>query len=603
MLNSDKGGDKNSLIGMVIISLLFAVMMFMNSDEEQPVKDAEAATSTEISEGNSSVKEPVEDALPIEASFADVDTNGVPVKKENETITLENDKVKIEFESLGARVTSAFIKDYKKYDGTPLNLIHGDKSNFDLVFAKEGRKVHTNRLIFDVKQSKTDDGQAIVFSHKDAKGGQISFYYVLKNDSYELDFDVKSKNLENQLGLDSKVKMAMNIVVPRQEKNLKNERNLTTLFYNDNEEVDNLSESSDDDEIIEQAKWFAFKGQFFSTVLTSENGFSGLDMRTIRQSDNDEEYVKDLRVETSMKIKDEINLDFKLYFLPNNFKQLKSYEQDFQYLIPLGWGIFGWINRFVVIEIFHFLEGFDLNYGLVIFIMALVIKLALFPLTKKSYTSMAAMRVLKPQLDELKAKHPDDPAKQQQEQMALYSKAGVSPLSGCLPMLAQMPILFALFRFFPASIELRQQSFLWADDLSTYDNVYNLGFDIWQYGSHVSLFALLMAASSFIQMIYNSQNNASGGDNPMAKQMKYMMYFMPIIFLGVMNSYAAALSYYYFIANMMTFAQQYWIRRKTDDAAILAKIEAKQKDPNNKGGNRIQRRMEEMMKQQQQMKK
>lgn len=601
MLNSDKGGDKNSLIGMVLISLIFAFMMFTNADEEQPTDDTKAATTEASAED--SPKESVEDALPIEASFAEVDTNGVPVKKENETFTLENDKVKIEFESLGARVTSAIIKDYKKYDGAPLNQVHGDKSNFDLIFAKEGRKVHTNRLIFDVKQSKTDEGQAIVFSHRDAKGGELSFIYVLKNDSYELDFDVKSKNLENQLGIDSKVKMAMNIVVPRHEKNLDNERNLTTLFYHDGEEVDNLSEGSNDEEVIEQAKWFAFKGQFFSTVLTSEKMLTDVDMRTVRQPDSDEEYVKDLRVETSMKVKDEIDLDFKLYFLPNHFKQLKSYEQDFQYLIPLGWGIFGWINRFVVIEIFHFLEGFNLNYGLVIFIMALVIKLALFPLTKKSYTSMAAMRVLKPQLDKIKEKFPDDQMKQQQEQMALYSKAGVSPLSGCLPMLAQMPILFALFRFFPASIELRQQPFLWADDLSTFDNILNLGFDIPFYGSHVSLFALLMAASSFIQMIYNNQNNATAGDNPMAKQMKYMMYFMPIIFLGVMNSYAAGLSYYYFIANMMTFAQQYWIRKRTDDAAILAKIEAKQKDPNNKGGNRFQRRMEEMMKQQQQMKK
>jgi len=603
MLNSDKGGDKNSLIGMIIISLLFAVMMFMNSDEEQQPSNAETATTTETQVDDKASKESVGEALPIEASFADVDTNGVPVKKENEVFALENDKVKIEFESLGARVTSAYIKDYKKFDKTPLNLIHGDKSNFDLVFAKEGRKVHTNRLIFDVKQSKTDEGQAIVFSHRDAKGGELSFIYVLKNDSYELDFDVKSKNLENQLGIDSKLKMAMNIVVPRQEKNLDNERNLTTLFYHDSEEVDNLSEASDDEEIIEKANWFAFKGQFFSTVLRSEKEFTNLDMRTIRQSDNDQEYVKDLRVETSIKIKDEIDLDFTLYFFPNHFKQLKSYEQDFQYLIPLGWGIFGWINRFVVIEIFHFLEGFDLNYGLIIFLMALAIKIALFPLTKKSYTSMAAMRVLKPQLDEIKEKNPDDQMKQQQEQMALYSKAGVSPLSGCLPMLAQMPILFALFRFFPASIELRQQPFLWAEDLSTFDNILNLGFEIPFYGSHVSLFALLMAASSFIQMIYNSQNTATGGDNPMAKQMKYMMYFMPIIFLGVMNGYAAALSYYYFIANMMTFAQQYWIRKKTDDKAILAKIEAKQKDPNSKSGNRFQRRMEDMMKQQQQMKK
>lgn len=601
MLNTDKGGDKNSLIGMVIIALLFAVFMFMNPDEEQVEEKKDEPTKTE--EVVTSKTKVNEDA-PVELSFANVDSNGVPVIKANETIVLENEKVKLEFETLGARVTSAYLKDYKKFDKTPLNLLHGDQSDLDVVFAKEGKKVHSNRLVFDAKQTKTEDGQALSFSYVDQKGGVLIFNYILKNNSYELDFDVKSKNLENQLGVDPKLKLAMNIVVPRHEKNIDNERNLTTLFYHDGEEVDNLSEASDDEETIESAKWVGFKDQFFTTVLTSEKAFSNIDLKTVRQADTDSNYVKDLRLETSIKIKDEINLDFKLYFLPNNFKQLKEFKQDFQYLIPLGWGIFGWINRFVVIEIFHFLEGFDLNYGLVILIMALLIKLALFPLTKKSYTSMAAMRVLKPQLDEIKEKYPDDQMKQQQEQMALYGKVGVSPLSGCLPMLAQMPILFALFRFFPASIELRQQSFLWADDLSTFDNIFNLPFDIPFYGAHVSLFALLMAASSFIQMIYNQSNSATaGGDNPMAQQMKYMMYFMPIIFLGVMNSYAAALSYYYFIANMMTFGQQYWIRKRTDDAAILAKIEAKQKDPNSKKGNRLQRRMEDMMKQQQETKK
>ncbi|MGB0998700.1 MAG: membrane protein insertase YidC [Flavobacteriales bacterium] len=594
----NKGGDKKTLIAMVLIGLIFAWTM-TNMPEEKPKEDSPNTEQSTEQDKHEVQKE----ELPVVPSFSTVGDSSAPVVAQtNETILIENNKLTLEFETLGGQVKSAILKEYQTYDKQPLDLMDGEKSDFDLVFAKQGKKVHTNRLMFDYDLVTEGDNQKLTFTHKDELGGELHFIYTLNEDDYHVGFDVKSINMEDQLGLDPKLKLAMQIMVPRHEKNIENERNLTTVFYRDSEEVDYLSETSEDQETIQSVKWVAFKDQFFSTILRSDQSFPEMEMKTVLQNEKNETDVKALYAETTIKLKDEIDLDLHLYFVPNHFKTLKTYGEDFQYLIPLGWGIFGWINRFVVIEMFHFLEGFNLGYGLIILIMALVIKIALFPLTKKSYTSMAAMRVLKPELDKIKEKH-SDPAEQQQAQMKLYSQAGVSPLSGCLPMLLQMPILFALFRFFPASIELRQESFLWADDLSTFDNVMDLGFHIPLYGAHISLFALLMALSSFLQMIFNNNNNAASSGNPMADQMKYMMYFMPVIFLGVMNSYAAALSYYYFIANMMTFAQQLWIRKTTNDEKILAKIEANKSKPKKGAMNRFQRRMEEMMKEQEKAKK
>jgi YidC/Oxa1 family membrane protein insertase len=288
------------------------------------------------------------------------------------------------------------------------------------------------------------------------------------------------------------------------------------------------------------------------------------------------------------------SIPLQIYFGPNHYETLSAYNMELERMIPLGWGIFRWVNKYAVIPIFNWLDNSITNYGIIILIMTLIIKMVLAPFTLKAYKSQAKMKVLKPEIDKINEKHKDkDPMKAQQETMALYKKTGVNPLGGCIPMLLQMPILFALFRFFPASIELRQKSFLWADDLSSYDSVLNLPFEIPFYGDHVSLFTLLMTVSTILYTRMNSQMSG-----PQMAQMKWMMYLMPIMFLGFFNNYAAGLSYYYFLANMVTFGQQFVMRKYfIDEAAILTQMENNKKKPVKKS--KFQKRLEEMAKRQQ----
>mgnify|MGYP000054436545 CR=1 FL=1 len=594
-----KKTDKNALIGMLILGFLL-LLMNLNTPSEEESKEVETPSTEQVNTPEKSRTAPVANLGDSTQLVLNQDKFGAFAQAalvqgiSDAYSTLENDLIKVKIAHKGARVVDVVLKDYKKFDQSELSLIHEDSSKFDLSFYANNRQINTSDFNFVAKEN----GNSVSLFLNVNENSFIEYRYVLNSESYELKFSIHTVGMSDYLQAGSDMTLHWALDVPRQEKNEENERNLTTVYYKENGEVDNLSKVGDDSELIDKVEWVAFKDQFFSTILEPKSDFSKVEMATVSLGSS-KNYVEKLSTKTSFEANGNASYDFSFYYVPNNFKSLRKFKNDFEYLIPLGWGIFGWINRFFVIELFHFLDGMDLNYGLIIFIVALVIKMLLYPFTKKSYKSMAAMRVLKPQLDEIKEKYPDDSAKQQQETMSLYSSAGVSPLSGCLPMLAQMPILFALFNFFPASIELRQQGFLWATDLSSYDSIFDLPFSIPMYGQHISLFALLMAMSSYLQILYNNQSSAT--TNQQMPQMKYMMYFMPVIFLGVMNSYAAALSYYYFIANMMTFAQQQWIRRSVKDEDLLAKIQARQSDPNKK--NRLQRRLEDMTKMQEQTKK
>jgi YidC/Oxa1 family membrane protein insertase len=288
----------------------------------------------------------------------------------------------------------------------------------------------------------------------------------------------------------------------------------------------------------------------------------------------------------------EKSADFQFYFGPNHFQTLKEAGHDLQKQIPLGWGIFGWVNKFLVIPVFNWLDGYALNYGIIILLLTLIIKSILFPFQYKSYLSQAKMRVLKPEIDDLNKKYEnDDPMKKQQALMGLYKEAGVNPLGGCLPLLLQLPILLAMFNFFPNAIELRQKAFLWADDLSTYDSILTLPFSIPAYGDHVSLFALLMTIST---IIYTMMNNQLSGANAQMPQLKWMMYLMPVIFLFVLNSYASGLNYYYFLANVITFGQQFAFTKFVDEKKIHAKIQANKNKPGAKKQSSFQQKLEEM---------
>ena len=607
MLEQQKKTDYNSVIGFALIGII--LFWFLNNqaktDEAERVANTEVVAETPeisyVSDTSISVtnfeSDSVVSAHLVEAygAFANAANN----EENSEKFVLENDLVRVEVAAKGARVSSVYLKEYQTHDSLPVNLLREDSSAFNLTFWSQNRRLQTSDFVFETSQSRVGDKKVLSMRLNVEEGKYLEFAYSLGPNSYKVDYTVNFIGLDGLVQSQNPIHLDWSVRVPRQEKNRDNEAMNTSAYYFVDGEVDYLSSTSDDSERVLNTDWIAIKSQYFSTALTSSALGKEIELSTVANP-NSQNFLKTISANTDLQYKGgNSSYAMEWFFVPNHVKTLKSYDIGLEELVPLGWSIIGWINKYIVINIFNAFESWGINYGIIILLMALLIKMALFPFTYKSYTSMAKMRVLKPQIDAINEKY-EDQMKRQQETMALYKQVGVSPLGGCIPMLFQMPILFALFKFFPASIELRQQGFLWASDLSTYDSIYDLGFSIPFYGDHISLFTLLMTVTTVLQMKFSNSMSASNTQMP---QMKYMMYMMPVIFLGVMNNYAAALSYYYFLANLITFAQQKVIAGMTDDSALLAKMEAKKEVTPKKGKSKFQARLENMMKEQQEAKK
>ncbi len=595
-MSTKKPFDTNTVIGILLIGAIFLYFGYFNSSQEVDTTGGKADTVV-VDEKKNEAAALIDTAVTSETPTAIVDSldTTVMVSKfykpaagtEEHIITLENELVELKVSSTGGKIVSARLKNFKTYDSLPLYLIN-DNAEFNLEL-NDGKVYNTADLYFEASRA---NEQGVTMTMLAGEGKTISYTYSLEPNSYMVNWDVKTEGLSKAIGPNSGLQWEMNSL--RHEKNAENERTNTILTYrfSSEDDVDELSVRSDDQEEEENIKWVAFKQQFFSSILLNKSDdFDKAGLVTKVLPEEQTTHTRFMATKVSLGAPNaDINAQLALYLGPNKFDLLKEQNQGFEELVPLGWGIFGWINQGFIIKMFNWLEGYGIGYGIIILIIALVIKMILFPLTFTSYKSMAKMRVLKPEIDEINEKHKDsEPMKKQQATMELYQKAGVNPLGGCLPMVLQMPILIALFRFFPSSIELRQQSFLWADDLSTYDSIWNLPFEIPFYGDHVSLFTLLMTVST---LIYTYMNQQMSGSNQQMPQLKYMMYLMPIIFLGVFNNYASGLSYYYFLANMITFGQQFAIRAFLDDKKILAKIQEKKAQP--KKENRLMRRMKDM---------
>ncbi len=604
MLQEQKKTDYNSIIGFALIGVI--LFWFMNNQAEVELENID--NNQEVvspSKDNKTTSQP--EGVPVSTiqqsdtvAYADLyEAYGAFAKAasatDNQKYSLENNLLKVDIDAKGARITSAFLKNYQTHDSLPLNLIREDSSYYNLKFWSQNRRLNSADFVFDVTQRQQDNKQIISFKLNVEEGKYLEYVYALEDNSYKIDYSINIIGLDNVIQSGSPMNLEWVMNIPSQEKNVDHEAMNTSAYYFVDNEVDYLSVSSRSSERVINTDWIAFKSQYFSSVLSTKN----IDKEILLTSDDASasmNYLKTLSATTELNYNGgNQSYNMAWYFIPNHVKTLKSYNIGLEELVPLGWSIIGWINKYIVINIFNTFESWGLGYGMIILLMALLIKLVLFPFTYKSYTSMAKMRVLKPQIDAINDRH-DDKMKAQQETMSLYRETGVNPLGGCIPMLFQMPILFALFRFFPASIELRQKSFLWATDLSTYDSILDLGFSIPFYGDHVSLFTLLMTVTTILQMKFSNSMSSSSAQMP---QMKYMMYFMPVIFLGVMNSYAAALSYYYFLANLITFGQQKIIASMTDDSSLLAKLEENKKSTPNKGKSKFQARLEKMMKEQQ----
>ena len=570
-----KGFDSNFFIGMFLI---FGILIWVNLTQipvENNSQDVISNKTDQIEKHERTL-----DNTQIDRFEKNV-LNDVSNFHDDEKIySISNNLMIVKISNYGGSIKEVFLNEYYTHDSLPLKLVGDLDFNFSFFLEKE--KMYTDKLLF---QNIFQSENKISFQFDDQNQNSISFIYELFDNSYEVKFQVVTNEKSSYIEPD---KLVWSQKINQLEKNIDNERNATTINYSfNNKSSKQLSLFKDAEKTIESPLWVANRQQFFSTIIASEEYFSSALIESI--TPNDDSYVKELRSEFKIDYDTQNNnYLFNLYFVPNKYSLLSSFDKGFESLVPLGWGVFGWVNKFLVIPMFNFLENFGLNYGIIILIIAVVIKIILFLPTKSSYLSMAKMRVLKPEIDAINEKI-EDPMQRQQAHMNLYRKTGVNPLGGCLPMLLQMPILIALFRFFPASIELRQQPFLWADDLSTYDSILDLGFSIPLYGDHISLFALLMTLATALQMVYSNQLSSSNAQMP---QMKYVMYTMPVIFLFVMNNYSSALSYYYFLANLITFGQQALIRKSIDDKQLYAMLQANKKKPVQKS--KFQQRLEEL---------
>jgi YidC/Oxa1 family membrane protein insertase len=521
---------------------------------------------------------------------------------EEEIVSIENEVLKVNLTTKGGRIKSVELKQYKNFEGKPVRLFESDSTRFGLNFFAQNRIISTNDLYFKASGkgfsvAAKDSSTFTMRLEAGAPDRYLEYEYALTGDKYVIGFKVNFVGLNSIIASNTGY-VELNWVeeLIKQEKDMTAERTNATMYYmfaDEDKEVDYLSETSDESEEIKtKVKWVAMKQQFFTQVLIADKDFDKPTRIETIAGVEEEPFVKRMKASFTLPYNHGQRETFAMHFYigPNHYQYLKKAGDNLEKQIPLGWGIFGWVNRFIVIPIFNFLNSFNWNYGIIILILTIAIKVMLLPLTFKAYLSQAKMKVLKPEIDEIQGKFKEEPMKLQQEMMGLYRKAGVSPLGGCLPMLLQLPILIAMFRFFPQSIELRQESFLWAKDLSTYDSILDLPFSIWGYGDHVSLFTLLMTISTILITMVNS---SSAMTNP---QMKWMMYLMPIVFLGVFNNYSAGLSYYYFLANVISIGQQFLFKSFVDDDEIHRKIQENKKRPASQTKSKFQQRLEKMAK-------
>ncbi|HAF29120.1 MAG TPA: membrane protein insertase YidC [Bacteroidales bacterium] len=595
--------DRNSIIGIIVIAGILIVWSTLNKPSKEEIEAARfKRDSLEIVHQQQIIQQEkietakiqniqnnitVEEIVDVNqyksqfGSFADA-----AVGKQEFTI-LENELLRLKIANKGGRVYSVELKDYKTYTKKPLLLFDGDSTVFGLNFFSENKSIITNDLFFEPFEKSSNSVKMRLYAGNDR---YIEYVYTLNPESYKVDFDINFVGMNEVVASNlSVIDLKFSMYSPQQEKGMQNENLYTTMgykFYQD--EVKSLSARSKDEnkeEINTKLKWISYQQQFFSTILVADTYFSN----AVLEFTNLESSVKYLKhFESTIGIpfeysaKSTIPLSF--YFGPNHYTTLKKQKLDFEEIIPLGWAIFGWVNKFAVIPVFNFLDNYIASYGIIILILTILIKLVLFPLTYKSYLSTAKMRVLKPEIDEISKKFPkkEDAIKKQQATMAMYKKVGVNPMGGCIPMAIQMPILFAMFRFFPSSIELRQEAFLWADDLSSYDSIFSWSVDIPLissiYGNHISLFTILMA----VALVFSSKLNTGqmNDTNQQMPGMKFMMtYMMPVMMLVFFNRYAAGLSYYYFLSNVITLGQTVFIRRFVDDEAILKKLHENKKKP------------------------
>ncbi|PTS95429.1 membrane protein insertase YidC, partial [Pedobacter sp. HMWF019] len=591
--------DRNTFTGLFLIMIVLAGSFYFFKPSDAELKK-EQARITADSAKKAGVKTPAAiapTAAPALDSAALKGPFGTNLTGTEAKSVLENEKLKLTFTNKGGKILSVEIKNEKTYKGQPVVLYDGDANKFGLNLNIGGKIVSTNDLYFT---SAKTSGTSLTMRATYGEGKYIEFFYDLKPNSNNVAFNINLNGL-NQVIQSNNISLNWEATLLEQEKSLKNEQRYSAPYYKyvDNT-PDHLNIAKDVKEDLTKGKveWIAFKQHFFSGVLIPKDGFEkgNLEVKVSTEPGEVKWYGANMILPFNQLAAQSYAMEF--YFGNNKFSELKKQGHEIEKLVEMGYWPLKYINRFVVLPVFNFLEGFGWNYGLIILVLTIMLKLVLSPLTYKSYVSMAKMRILKPEMDEIKAKvGEDNPTLLQQEYLKLYKQVGVNPLGGCLPMLLQLPIVMAFFFFFPNLFELRGQSFLWMHDLSTYDDFIKFGFHLPFIGDHLSLMCILMTISTLIYTYFNNQISGATG------QMKYIGYIMPIIFLGVLNDYPSGLNYYYFLANMLTFGQQFLIKKMVNDEkihAILKENKTKPQEPKKKS--KFQSRLDDYMRQQQQIK-
>jgi len=600
--------DRNTFTGLfLILVILVGSTYFMKPSEEELKREKTVQDSIAAAK---QVKPAAKLPAAARTAAPAIDSNllkgpfGTARTGNAEVVVLENENIKVNISTKGGRIETVELKDFKTYDKKPVIMFDADESNFSLGFNASGSNINTKDLFFTpsaqgLKVVKTDSG-SVTMRLNYAQNQYIDYVYTLKGQGFKVGFTIVANGIQHVVNPAQGLTLNWSAVLKQKEKDITSEHKYSGAYFNHaDDEVDHIGTTKDEKKELGEdgkIKWVSFKQHFFSNVLIAKDGF---DKGTLAvETSNQPGIVKLYAATLQLPFKaQEINsYPMEFYFGPNRFKTLKDQGYSLERQIDLGWGPLKWVNRVAVLPIFNFLERFDWNYGFIILALTVLLKLVLSPLTYKSYLSMAKMKVLKPEMDEIKTKvGEDNPTLLQQEYMKLYKKAGVNPLGGCIPMLLQMPIIMAFFFFFPNLFELRGESFLWMKDLSTYDSVINFAKIPLINIDHISLMCLLMTLTTLLTTYYNNQVSGATG------QMKYIGYITPIIFLGVLNSYPAGLNYYYFCANMLTFGQQLIIRQMVNDEKIHARIQENKKKPESeKKKSKFQQRMEDYMRQSQQ---
>ena len=609
--------DKNSVIGFILIALIFIGFTAFQSNRARKYAELQAQQDSialaqmpqqimdAVDSLNALEASPATDALSASQAIYKDSLLEVASKSEGSIVTLENDVLEFKLTTKGAQPYSVRLKDYRNYDSTDLYLFRPGKADYSVsVYA--GEYIQTKDFNFEIA-SLTDS--SVVMRLPFAGGGYIEQRYTLLADSYRVDNQLSFVGMQGVIPRNvSSVDIDFGMTMPRMEKGYKNETQYSKLDYyfdGDKKPVEIGRGRSASKRVESKLSWFAFQQQFFSAIVRAPQQFSSGEVSVdfFKQDDPERNLMTCSALMRAELGRGDTVIPLEFYFGPNHFQTLKSYGQKYEKIIPLGGWLVGWFTKYAIIPMFNFFNRFISNFGIIILLMTIVIKLVVFPLTYKSYASSAKMSALKPELDKLNAKYPhtdnqQEMLKKQQATMDLYKRAGVSPMGGCLPMLLTFPILWAMFRFFPASIELRQQSFLWCHDLSAYDSIIDYGTRIPIFGDHLSLFALLMAVTMWVYSKFTMSSQPNAND-PSAASMRFMtLWMMPIMMFFICNSLSAALSYYYLLSQLISILQTWLIRKSINKDAILEKVRASEGKPLPKS--KWQQRLEEAQKLQEQ---